>query len=642
MKFCWLFGASALLAVSLAAQTTDAQRSLLQAIQRGDTGAMSRLLDSGIRPTITDDEDTPALMLATLFGDAAALELLLERGADPNQTDSAGATALMWAVPDIQKVRLLIERGANVNARSSNLGRTPLLIAAGYPGTVNLLALLLANGADLRAKDAAGFSALAMAMQSADVEVVRFLVQRGLDPKEEVPAAALRAVYGRPRPAVVEYLMSQGLKVLPNTLAGTANWQSPELIERWIAQGADVNARTGSYRVTPLMRAASSELAGAKTLQLLLERGANPNAESTEGERPLDWAIYRGDRAKIAVLEKHGATRGAGPRRQALPARSGDGIDDPRLSVGRSVSLLLKSAPPMFEQRRCFTCHHNTVPAEAAALARRKGIAVPEDLARKNLDDILAVLRGVAGPAMQGRENVPGGIALTVGYGLMALAAERYAPDKVTASHVHWTLATQMPDGSWLGNGASRPPIEFSTVSHTAIAVRGLTLYPIPARKAEFDQALEKARNWLQTAEAPTAEERAMRLMGLVWTKAPDAAVKAASQDIVRQQAASGGWSQLPQLDPDAYATGLSLVALHEAGIRVSEDVYRSGIRFLLTTQYADGAWLVRTRSFPTQPYFESSFPFDRHQWISAAGTAWAAQAIALTLPDDSGSAARR
>jgi len=33
------------------------------------------------------------------------------------------------------------------------------------------------------------------------------------------------------------------------------------------------------------------------------------------------------------------------------------------------------------------------------------------------------------------------------------------------------------------------------------------------------------------------------------------------------------------------------------------------------------------------QPYFESGFPFDRHQWISAAGTGWAAKAIALTLP---------
>jgi N-acyl-D-amino-acid deacylase len=386
------------------------------------------------------------------------------------------------------------------------------------------------------------------------------------------------------------------------------------------------------------MKAASSELAGAGTVQLLLERGANANAESSEGERPLDWAIYRGDLAKKAVLEKFGATRGNGPRRQPLtPASRRAG--DPRLSVAQSVSLLLKSAPPMFEQRRCFTCHHNTMPAEAAALARRKGIAIPEDVARKNLDDILAVLRSTAGAAMQGRENVPGGMALTVGYGLMALAAERYPLDSVVASHVHWILATQMPDGSWVGNGVNRPPSEFSTLSHTTIAVRGLTLYPMPGRTPEFDRALQRAQKWLLAAEAPTAEDRAMRLMGLVWTKAPDAAIRAAVQAVVRQQAATGGWSQLPTLDPDAYATGLSLVALHDAGIRVTDRVYVRGVNFLLTTQYADGAWLVRTRAFPVQPYLESGFPFGRHQWISAAGTAWAAQAIARTLPDSVSSA---
>jgi len=641
MKLFWSLGVSALVAASLAAQAADPSRPLVEAIHRGDTGAVARVLDSGIRPTITDAEGVPALMLAALFGDVAAVDLLLTRGADPNQPDKTGATALMWAVPDIRKVRLLIDRGANVNARSSSLGRTPLLVAAGYPGTVNLLALLLARGADLRATDTSGLSALAIALQSADLEVVRFLVEKGLDPKHELPAVALRAAYGRERPALIEYLMSRGLSVLPDALVGGANWQSPGLVARWIEQGADVNARGGSYSLTPLIRAAASELAGPKTVQLLLERGADPNAASTEGERALDWAIYRGDRAKIAVLEKYGATRGRGPRGQPLPARSGAGIADPRLSVERSVSLLLRSAPPMYQQRRCYTCHHNAVPAEAAALARRRGIPVAEDLARKNIDDILAVLRPGAGPAMQGRQNVPGGVAMTVGYGLMALAAERYAPDIVTASHVHWTLATQMPDGSWLGNGGNRPPIEFSTSSHTATAVRGLILYPIPGRKSEIDRALEKARRWLLAAEAPTAEERAMRLMGLVWTKAPATAVTAAMQEILRQQTASGGWSQLAALEPDAYATGLSLVALHEAGLRVSEEPYRRGVRFLLSTQYPDGAWLVRTRSFPVQPYFESGFPFDRHQWVSAAGTGWAAQAIALTLPDGSASAAR-
>jgi ankyrin repeat protein len=641
MKSLSVFGASALLVGSLTAQTTDTPQAMAQAIQRGDRAAISALLDNGIKPTGVDDAGVPLLMLATLFGDAPLVDQLLKHGAGPNQTDKDGATALMWAIPDIQKVRRLLDRGADVNARSSNLGRTPLLIAAGYPGTADVLTLLLAKGADLRAKDAAGLTALDIAMQSdADVEVVRLLVEKGLDPNEALPAA-VRAVYARPRPALVQYMTSRNLKVPPETLLATANWQTPDLIERWIELGADVNARTGAYRSTPLMRAASSELTGPQTLQLLLERGADPNAESSEGERALDWAIYRSDRGKIGVLEKFGATRGQGPRRQPVAAPS-DSISDPRVSVGRSVSLLLKSAPPMFQQRRCFTCHHNTVPAEAAALARRKGISIPEDLARRNLDDILSVLRSTAGPATQGRDNVPGGIVLSVGYGLMALAAESYPLDPVVAAHLHWTLATQMPDGSWLGNGASRPPVESSTMSHTAIAVRALTLYQIPGRKPEFDRALERARKWMLRAETTTAEDRAMRLMGLVWTKAPESAVKAAIQAIVQQQTTNGGWSQLSQLDPDAYATGLSLVALHEAGIRVNADAYRRGIAFLLSSQYPDGSWLVRSRAFPLQPYFESGFPFDRHQWISAAGTGWAAQAIARILPDGTPSALRR
>jgi squalene cyclase len=267
-------------------------------------------------------------------------------------------------------------------------------------------------------------------------------------------------------------------------------------------------------------------------------------------------------------------------------------------------------------------------------LARRKGIHVSEDLAAKNVQDIVATFRQAAGPMMQAQPSIPGGIALTVGYGLMALAAEQHAPDKVTAAMTHWVLATQMPDGSWLGNGINRPPIEASTVSHTAIAVRGLALYPIASRKPQIDRALAKAREWLVSVEAASAEERAMRLLGLVWTKASESTVKTAMQAIVRLQTPSGGWSQLSQLDADAYATGLSLFALHEAGMSVAHDVYRKGVRFLLSTQYPDGSWLVRTRSFPVQLYFESGFPYGRHQWISAAGTAWAARAIALTLPD--------
>ena len=508
------------------------------------------------------------------------------------------------------------------------------MIAAGYPGTTDLLKLLLDHSADLQARDQAGFSALAMAMQGSDVTVLQFLVERGADPKEKVPLAAVGAALFRQRPAVVDYLISRGLNIPTDALLRATNWQRPDMISRWIAAGADVNAREAAYGRTPLVTATSSELAGADTLRVLLEHGAEPNVVTNEGERPLDWAVYRNDREKIAVLEQYGAKHGLGPRSEPIVPPTREAVPTAPLAVTRSLAVLLKSAPPMYETRKCYTCHHNTLPAELAALARRKGIAVDESLAQRNLMDIRTVLRAAAEPAMQGQSTVPGRIALTVGYGLMALAAEAHPLENMTAALIHWVLSTQMPDGTWLGNGINRPPMESSTMSHTVIAVRGLTLYPIPGRKPQVDHALEKVREWLVSASATTAEDRAMRLMGLAWTKAPRSIVTKAANDVLRQQGSTGGWSQLVQLEPDAYATGLSLVALHQAGIPVTDAAYRKGIGFLLNSQYPDGSWLVRTRSFPTQAYMESGFPFGRHQWISAAGTAWAALAIAETLPD--------
>ncbi len=96
-----------------------------------------------------------------------------------------------------------------------------------------------------------------------------------------------------------------------------------------------------------------------------------------------------------------------------------------------------------------------------------------------------------------------------------------------------------------------------------------------------------------------------------------------------RSQDAAGGWSQFGRTEPDAYATGLSLFAMSVAGVPSTDDAYKKGVAFLLGTQYQDGTWLVKTHSFPMQRYFESGFPFGRHQWISAAGTSWAALAIA-------------
>ena len=52
------------------------------------------------------------------------------------------------------------------------------------------------------------------------------------------------------------------------------------------------------------------------------------------------------------------------------------------------------------------------------------------------------------------------------------------------------------------------------------------------------------------------------------------------------------------------------------------------GVRYLLATQRADGSWYVATRAVPVQAYFDTGFPHGRDQFISAAATNWAVQAL--------------
>ena len=166
------------------------------------------------------------------------------------------------------------------------------------------------------------------------------------------------------------------------------------------------------------------------------------------------------------------------------------------------------------------------------------------------------------------------------------------------------------------------------------MSMRALQLYAPKMDTATYRGSIEKAATWLANAHSSSNDDRSWRLAGLAWAGTSKAATQNAMKELLAAQKADGSWSDLPSMEGSAYATGKSLVALTIGGLPVSDPAYKRGVKWLLSNQQQDGSWYVQTRAMAFQPYFDAGFPHGHDQWISTAGTNWAAMALTLALPE--------
>jgi len=356
------------------------------ASENADPAITKKLLEAGADPNVALPSGETPLMQAARLGNVGTVHALLAGGADPNAREKNGAqTALMWAVAERHSkvTEELVRNNVDVNARSKNgatalmfaargdAGSARILLAAGadpnvqipdWGGTALIIAstmnkldvveVLLDNGADANIRDHNGFTALHAAVRDSDygqdqaqrasaVPIVKALLKHGADPN-------VRIHQEKQTVRATNEVSFEG--ATPLALAAEVN--NLDAIKVLVEAGADPTIPT-AYGTTPLVlatggatdeqrpRPAEERAIAIHTARFLVEHGVDVNAAGQFGWTAMHTAAYQALDDVIEYLTSKGGkldtfdelgqtplsislsvvTKEAGARRLQIPRR---------------------------------------------------------------------------------------------------------------------------------------------------------------------------------------------------------------------------------------------------------------------------------------------------------------------------------
>ena len=298
---------------------------IFAAMRAKDYSKLKKLID--IWPeslTLTDHECDTILHKAVKEGNEELIGYLLKRGAGSGGMNSFGETPVSLALKQKNRIRILkifLENGVDIND-CGKYGPT-ILRAEVYEGDgKETVALLLANGADVNARNGCGATPLFYAVMEAKPEIVSLMIVRGadvnakltdnqtplhlaMDTESEKILIASGAEINKKRDfgetPLHFILRGSHPGKLSDSIGDIDNW----IIERakvLLENGADINAVT-SAGMTPLHCAVTYER--TRVAKFLVYRGADVTIRDECGETPLSYAIERRNLQVAAFLVFH-------------------------------------------------------------------------------------------------------------------------------------------------------------------------------------------------------------------------------------------------------------------------------------------------------------------------------------------------
>lgn len=244
---------------------------LHRAALRGRKEMVSLLLKHGARPEIASDGFWTPLHVAILKGHNRVIEVLLPEMAN-GQDVLSSMHQRMENVDAVAFFNTHIEEKAEASTVLSGLR------AASQEGQFGRIKTLLERGADVNAQDPGGWSALSLAVWNGDLDIMQLLVENGAD----VDLAGFDQ----------------------QTPLHCASRHGDDLaLQFLIANGASIDTKAFGW-TSSLLAAREGHL---RTLQHLIDKGADPTRRDYHGRTILHWAAKHGSKITVQMLVDKGA-----------------------------------------------------------------------------------------------------------------------------------------------------------------------------------------------------------------------------------------------------------------------------------------------------------------------------------------------
>ena len=325
---------------------------------------------------IAAEKNSEELVKAAEQGNLQKVRSLIQAGADLNARHTGeGVTPLIAAVQygHTAIVEELIKAKADLNRKDELNQSTPLMwavrkseseegkITAPIEKKYDIAKLLIQSGADIHIKNRWGSTALQWAADSGNLLMVQTLIDRGADVNAGddaglTPLMVAANYEGETYLKMVQALIKAGAKVnAQDELGVTAlmkaamNHFKPDTVRFLLRSGAEIDSKT-KEGYTALMLAC--KMARTEIVKFLIGSGADLQARTKNGESVITIAKQAGYDDVIAILKKEGAreeTRSTSMRNE--------GTVEGRVTVGPLRPGPVRKDEPPPDTTKLFSSH---------------------------------------------------------------------------------------------------------------------------------------------------------------------------------------------------------------------------------------------------------------------------------------------